>query len=210
MLGGVGKAAGVAVVALAALYGAGKIADQFRDAPKSLGDAGQAIAGIGTSVDSALPSLDKFFALNETSGLDLGDGKIDGLAEAFDHLGKSKGALGFLDSFTGKIPGVTSTTEVLDDRFSKLDTTLTTLGSTSAPDAARGFAAVAKVAAAQKVPLEDLVSLFPQYKQQLQDQATALGVTVPDSANDDSTISSEGCMQDENAVSFFATLLTGS
>jgi len=179
----VGVAAGVALVAVTALDVAGTALHKtYGTADTTLGDAGQAITGLSSAVDGATPSLDKFFSLKIDQGLGPAQDQITGLADAFQYLNKDTGATGFFDSFTSKIPGVTSGAEQVNARFAQLDQVLSTTAQSSAPQAAEAFQKISATALAQGTSIDTLVSKFPEYKKQLQDQATALGVTVPDSA----------------------------
>lgn len=182
-LGKVGKAAGVAAGAFIALQAAGRGSEAiFGGAKTSLGDAGQAISEIGSSAAGAAPSMEKFFTFTSKQDLDFTSGGVNGLADAFRNINVNGGSVHkVLDGISGAL-GFTTQASQINDRFTQLDTVLTQMGATSAPQAAAGFAQIAAAAAKQQVPVEKLVELFPAYKQQLQDQATALGVTVPDSA----------------------------
>jgi TP901 family phage tail tape measure protein len=182
-LGAIGKAAGVTVAAFALLQGIGRGSNAlFGGVTTSLGDAGQAIAGLGKNAAGASSDINKFFTFSSKQDLNFLSDGVSGLGDAFAVVTQNAGTLPKVLNGISSALGFTTEASQVTDRFSQLDQTLTQMGTTSAPQAAAGFAAIAKTAAAQKVPLDQLVALFPQYKQQLQDQATALGVTVPDSA----------------------------
>jgi TP901 family phage tail tape measure protein len=180
---GVAKGVGVAVAAFALLQGVGRGANAlFGGAQTSLGEAGQAIAGLANDATTATPAIDKFFTFTSDQDLDLFNNQVNGLGDAFRHVNEGGGKVSSVLNGISSALGFTTQASQITDRFGQLDQTLTQMGATSAPQAAKGFEGIAAAAAKQNVPLEKLVALFPQYKQQLQDQATALGVTVPDSA----------------------------
>jgi hypothetical protein len=99
------------------------------------------------------------------------------LSDSLDRLLNKSGGQKFNDMISGWLPGK-DIAETLTDRFSELDKSLTGLAhSGSADQAAAGFRKIAEAAAAQKIPVDQLLTLFPTYYAALKDQATQLGVT---------------------------------
>jgi hypothetical protein len=151
----------------------------------SLGDAGQAITAAGKGAATAVPALDGFFKLTTTADINPFTGKINGLGDAFKAL-NPQGADKVFSALTHGLHvlgGPAGSLDLTKQRFDQLDTVLTQVGSTNAPAAAKAFTQIRAQSDAAGHSLDDLVNVqFNDYKKSLQDQATALGVTLPDSA----------------------------
>ncbi len=189
---GVSKALGVAAVALVAFEAAeaGVAAVQANSKWDShlsttLGDAGQAITAAGKGAEQAVPALDGFFKLTTTADLNPFTGKITGLNDAFKALDPQHGDKFFSALTHGLhvLGGPAGSLDLTKQRFDQLDTVLTQVGSTNAPAAAKAFQQIRAQSDVAGHSLDDLVNnQFGDYKKSLQDQATTLGVTLPDSA----------------------------
>lgn len=161
--------------------------NSFKTKAASVGELTNAISGMGTAVPAAATDLDRFFSLSAKADLGVGEKNINGLADAFDRVGDRSGLLKANDAVTGfldKIGGADSVLNQVKGRFTDLDQSLTDLASNgSSQQAALGFQQIANQAAKAGTPVDELVALFPQYRKQLEDQATALhvaGLTAQD------------------------------
>lgn len=181
------KAASTGAVALTgaliALQLAGQATNElFEDAPKTLGDAGQALAGLAKNTKDASTGMDEFFSLSTRADLGFGTEQVDSLGSAMNRLFHQSGPQKVGDWASGLISnfdGVKGSAQVIEERFGQLDQTLNTFVASGAGDkAAAAFQALRKEAELQRVPLDALLTKFPLYKASLQEQATALGVTA--------------------------------
>lgn len=187
-----GKAAGVAVVALVAFEAAEAAAsaviersDKSSHLATTLGDAGQAITAAGQGAEKAVPALDSFFQLTTTADLNPFTGKITGLNDAFKALDPQHGDKFFSALTHGLhvLGGPAGSLDLTRERFDQLDATLAQVSTTNAPAAAKAFSEIRAQSDTAGHSLDDLVNVqFGDYKKALQDQATAMGVTLPDSA----------------------------
>lgn len=173
---GVGKAAGAAAIAFAALQGVGIVTRQFRDNfVPSIEESNKALLDLAATGKTA--DLDKLFDFDIAGfGSDAlkGANDVDGLGMALTRI-KDSGSIatGGLDLLRTKIDGFIGTTGVLTgvrDQFAALDKSLTTL---PADEAAAAFKKVADAAAAQGLPVKDLTALFPAYAEQTRESARA-------------------------------------
>jgi TP901 family phage tail tape measure protein len=176
----VGKVAGTVAVAFAAMEAAGALMDTLHTST-SLTQTASDLIDLGKSADVAGSGIDKFFHITEDGRATFNDfwqTDVRGLNDALDRLLNKTNFQKFNDAISGWLPGK-DVAEQLTAQFSQLDQSLTNLVNSGAADqAAAGFAKIAAAAAAQGVPIEKLMTLFPQYKSLLQDQANQLGVTT--------------------------------
>jgi hypothetical protein len=177
-----GIASGIAVGAFIALRAAGTgINALMGDNATTTEQAAQALAGLSQTAASGASSLDSFFSFSTKGGIVLGTESVNSLGEAFGRLENRDGLTKFNDGLTGlvsNLTGVQGPAGILTDRFGQLDDRLAGLAATNAPAAAQGFTEIAKAAAAQNVPLDKLVALFPQYAAAVRAANDANGGTI--------------------------------
>jgi hypothetical protein len=166
LAGGLGRMAGAAVGIVAVATAAGSLVDVLK--------SGEAVRGaneITKSVEALAASGNiedinaQFQDFGKILGANVSD--VDSVGSALDQmLDKS-----FTDKFASVIdalPGSTSYIEVVEDRFKSLDQTLANMASGGNADkAASAFDAIEAAATAQGYTVEQLMTLFPQYKDAL-------------------------------------------
>ena len=165
-LAGVGKVAGVAAAAITVLQIANAAAgDSWKKSQTSADDLANSMVkaqGVANDLNEAF----KFGNMVQISGMAdslkraLDPGPVNGLADAFDNL-----------------IGKTSVAGQITSQFGEVDKALTSLASSGMGDqAANQFQKVAEAATSAGIGTDRLITLFPQYKAQLETVATSLGV----------------------------------
>lgn len=170
-LGKIGKAAGVAAAAFAALQIIGTVQKAMGPAAKSVEDFAQATLNTGSSVEN----LNAMFKENEMGV------EVKGLGEAFLRVNDNL-VLDNVNNFIGDMFGGTSATKRLRENMSGLDNQLNTLAKGGAGEkAADIFRKIKdetdKTADSQgraRLSTADLLKITPEYTKALQAQATAL------------------------------------
>ena len=170
-----------AAAAYGVLVGGGMLVNTFKTKAASVDELSNAISAMGTAVPAATTDLDRFFSLSARADLGIGEDSINGLADAFDRVGNRSGLLKANDVVTGfldKIGGADSVLNQTKKRFTDLDQVFSDSFSKGDPQqAALGFQQVANMAAKAQIPIGALVDkYFPEYKKQLEAQATDLHV----------------------------------
>jgi TP901 family phage tail tape measure protein len=158
--------AGVGIVAVAA--GVGTLVTALKS-----GEATRGANAITKSVEDLAESgnIEDINAQFQDFGSILGASvsDVDSLGSALDQMLD----MGFTDKFLtdplgGMLPGVTTYIEVVEDRFKSLDDTLSQMASGgNAEAAAKAFDVIEKAAGEQGYTVEQLMGLFPQYKDAL-------------------------------------------
>ena len=170
-LGNVGKAAGIAAAAFAALTIVAQI--------------GQALDGLTTGADNAEAALarlskgtgDLDSVFQRIGGQDLFTGigqqvnDLDSALERFSERGIRH--MDWLDGFMSSITGTDSALGLLKQQFGQLDAQMAQM---SPEDAAEAFTHIAERAEAVGLPVADLIELFPQYAEQIQLLAAQQGL----------------------------------
>lgn len=173
-IGKVGKAAGVASAGLIALQVAGAVSSSFdADFTPSLEAASKAILDLSKTPDANLDEMFRF-----ESGVVIKE-RVDSLGSALQRLGQNR----WSDQFAEGVDSVAGTTDSLTRQiklqFGALDQSLMSFSSSGhAEQAATSFARIADEAARQNVPVEQLISLFPQYAQSIRATADANQFTI--------------------------------
>lgn len=179
-LGRVGKFAGIAAVGLAAVAAVGSQSQAAIDSRQaSLEDMAQSLADLAKSggdldqLDGSLQKVQGRFFFWET-----GASQVRGVGDAIKQVrDNTNGFLGGLSAFGGALAGLAGQKTALgelQEQFAKIDQSLTSMDAT---DAQAAFGKIAAAAKDQGVAIEDVVSLFPQYRASLVNTATQLKVT---------------------------------
>ncbi|MCW2132882.1 phage tail tape measure protein [Arthrobacter sp. VKM Ac-2550] len=173
-LGKVGKAAGVAAGAIAALGIAGASINALRDSGvPTIQEMTNELLKMGDAGSTA--SLDEM--VSRTGFLST---EINGVGDAVNYVGSLDGFNQFQLSLS-KTFGLPSHMQDIVDSVDAVDSSLgqmVTGGNTD--QAAEAFKQIATEATAQGMELEDVLDLFPQYKDQLIATAIAAGGTATD------------------------------
>jgi TP901 family phage tail tape measure protein len=174
-LGKVGKAAGIAAIALAGLQIAGAIQKSWAPGAKTIEDFAQATLDSATSIDS----LNTIFRENEIGV------EVKGIGEALLRLNDNL-VFDNINNFVGDLAGGTSATQRMRDNLRGLDQQLGVLTKGGAGDkAGKVFQQIReetdKTADAQgraRLSTADLLKQVPEYTAALKAQASALGVKL--------------------------------
>lgn len=165
---------GLAVVASQVAFAVGGAGLAVRALSNDWDMPGVAQAKVGLldlskQADSTGSSLDRMFQQAD------GDPLVAGVTNVDEALARMKGRwYDSLNNIADGIAGVTSETNALKEQFGKMDAALTKMSNT---DATAAFRKIAASANEQGLSVEKLLTLFPQYKAQLDQTAASLGVT---------------------------------
>jgi TP901 family phage tail tape measure protein len=181
----VGKAAGVAALAIAAFAAANAAvkATGIQNTYGGLDDAAGAMAKLSGNADLAGSGIDQFFK-QANAGMrafgitDLVDG-VNNIQTAFDRLTHPSAinqVNDWVESVMSGLTGAKTAVSVVTDQFGKLDQGLTAMASGGGADQAA--AAFTKVASAAKdASPQQLIDLFPEYSAQVRAAGVAAGYT---------------------------------
>lgn len=141
-----------------------------------------ALDGIAGKSDTAFEALDRVFNGSVVTGGGSGPGgaptAVNDLASAMDRLFNTTGFDNFNDFLGTWLPGVESGSEVVRENMREMDAALTELsGDGKFDDAAAGFKRVMEAATERGADFEDVLDMFPQYRDAAYEALTANGET---------------------------------
>ena len=141
-----------------------------------------ALTGLSEKGEKAAISLDKVFQGTVATGGQGGFGgtptAVNDLASAMDRLYNTSGFDNINDFLGTWLPGVESGSEVVRGNIGKMDQALSDLaGSGNFGDAAAGFKSVMDSATERGADVQDVIDMFPQYRDAAYQALTANGET---------------------------------
>lgn len=141
-----------------------------------------ALTGLSEKGEKAAISLDKVFQGTVATGGQGGFGgtpsAVNDLASAMDRLYNTSGFDNINDFLGTWLPGVESGSEVVRENIGKMDQALSDLaGSGNFGDAAAGFKSVMDSATERGADVQDVIDMFPQYRDAAYQALTANGET---------------------------------
>lgn len=173
-IGKVGKAAGIAAVALVGLQVAGAIQKHFQAGTASSEEFGQALVGLKDDAD-AFSSID--FSPNAWS---MGE-SIDSLGDALARA-NAGGLTGFGDSVNDVVKSITgweSQNHEVDASIAAMDASMAAFANSgSFEHAAAGFREAVEEGERVGLTIEQVAASFPQYINAVRDAATAQGTQL--------------------------------
>lgn len=166
--GKVAKNAGIATAGLLALNAVGSIGNQI------FGKAETSSAQFAQGLLSVADGGEKLDAIFADGGLGT---NIKGVGDAIKRM-NDKVMFDEFSIWLGDVTGSGSKLNTIRDNLAGVDSALSGLvAEGKAGEAAKGFQAIAKAAEEQGVPVEKLVDMFPQYRDQLLEAKNAAGET---------------------------------
>lgn len=166
--GKIARNAGIATAGIVALNAAAAIGKEV------FGKAEVSSAQFAQGLLSVADGGEKLDSLFRDGGLGT---SIDGVGDAIKRM-SDKTMFDEFSIWLGDVSGAGSKLNTLRDNLSGVDSALSGLVAEGKTDeAAKGFHAIAKAAEEQGVPVEKLVDMFPQYRDQLLEAKNAAGET---------------------------------
>jgi len=182
-IGKVGKAAGVAAIALTGLQVLGNIVDNMNGkAVPSLEAVQSSLIGVASGAVGATASMDAFFTVTNKQAGVYGDEAVNGLADSLERLlSKSSGEKinDWGSDLVDSLGGPASVANVLREKFDAVDSSLTKMVSSGqAEEAAKSFRSLRDAAEQRGIGIDKLITLFPDYQATLTAEANSLKVTT--------------------------------
>ncbi len=180
-LGTVGAKAAAATVALIAISQlGGKVQEAIDARHGTLSDMASALQSVTqgshqlTKLDAELGKVQQRFFFWET-GQQQVTGVADAIRQVRDNTSGVLGGLSALGQVLASIVGQKTALTSLQEQFAKMDEALSHMDAAGAQTA---FSEIADAAAKQGIAINDVVSLFPQYRSSLVETANQLHVTT--------------------------------
>jgi TP901 family phage tail tape measure protein len=125
--------------------------------------------------------------------------RVNDLSDALAQIGGNKNGVDRVTdsfaSFLGQMPGITSYTEKVEERFKGVDSALSAMVAGGSVDQAReAFHQIAEQAEAQGVSVEELTALFPEYSDAL------IGAEDAQAASAEATEATTTAVEDQSAA----------